>query len=571
MTISRLTAAFLLLAVAGNVRAQTPAEAPDTVLVPDIVLVNAKVLTVDPSDTIAEAVAIRGNRISAVGGSAEIKALAGEGTRVIDLGGRTVIPGLIDSHIHAIRGGLTHGAEVHWSETKSLKQGLEQIAAAAAAQPAGTWINVVGGWHKTQFPENRLPTVHEITEAAGDHPAYVQYLYKEAVLNPLAMEALGIKEDSDVPPAGRLDLDGGGEATGHITGNVPTFARLYARLPKPDFAGQVAGTRAIFAELNRLGMTGIVDPSGGGMFPRNYRPLFQLWRSGEMTLRVAYRAMSQHPGKELEDLKERGHYLPQNFGDDWLRFVGFGEVIIWEMHDGDSAGLKFTPSAEAKAAFREAALWMAENGYTAEIHASSDTSARLILDIIEDVDAEAPVGDLRWSIAHLDDGTRETLRRMKALGLAWSLQDRFYFAGDDLLEKLGAERVRSAPPIKSALDLGVVVAGGSDSPRISTYNPWLSIRWLLDGKSVSRRRIRGPGETPSRAQALRIYTLNSAWMSFDENKRGSIEPGKLADLAVLSADYMTVPVEDIGAIESLLTMVDGRIVWAAGPFADRAP
>ncbi len=571
MTCIRLIAAFFVLAVAGNVSAQTPAKAPDMVLVPDIVLVNAKVLTVDAGDTIAEAVAIRGNRISAVGGSAEMKALAGEATRVIDLGGRTVIPGLIDSHIHAIRGGLTHGAEVHWSETKSLKQGLEQIAAAARAQAPGTWINVVGGWHKTQFPENRMPTAAEITEAGGNHPTYVQYLYKEAVLNPLAMKALGIRRDSDLPPAGKVDLDEAGNPTGHVTGNVPTFARLYARLPKPDLAGQVAGTRALFAELNRLGMTGIIDPSGGGMFPRNYRPLFQLWESGEMTLRVVYRAMSQHRGRELEDIRERGHYLPQNFGDDWLRFSGYGEVIIWEMHDGDSAGLKFTPSPEAIAALREAATWLAENHYLAEIHASSDNSARMILDIFEDVDRDTPIGDLRWSIAHLDDGTRETLQRMKALGMAWSLQHRLYFAGDDLLEKMGAERVRSAPPIKSALDLGLLVAGGSDSPLISTYNPWISIRWLLDGKSVSRRRIRGPGETPSRVQALRIYTLNGAWMSFDENKRGSIEPGKLADLAVLSADYLTVPVEDIGAIESLLTMVDGRIVWAAGPFVEAAP
>ena len=565
MTFTRLIAAFLVLAVAGSVSAQTPAKAPD------IILMNGKVLTVDAGDTIAQAVAIRGNRISAVGGSADIKALVGEDTRVIDLGGRTVVPGLIDSHIHAIRGGLTYGVEVHWTETKSLKQGLEQIAAAAEAQPAGTWINVVGGWHKTQFPENRMPTVREITEAGGNHPTYVQYIYREAVLNPLAVEALGIKGDSDLPPAGKVDLDKEGKPSGHITGNVPTFARLYARLPKPDLAGQVAGTKALFAELNRLGMTGIVDPSGGGMFPRNYRPLFHLWESGEMTLRVAYRAMSQHRGKELEDIRERGHYLPQNFGDDWLRFSGYGEVIIWDMHDGDSAGLEFTPSAEAIAALREAAMWMAENGYLAEIHASSDTSARLILDIFEDVNGHAPIRDLRWSIAHLDDGSLETLQRMKALGLAWSLQDRLYFAGEELLEKIGAEKALSAPPIKSALDLGILVAGGTDSLRASAYNPWVSIRWLLDGKSVSRHQIRGPGETPSRAQALRIYTLNSAWMSFDENKRGSIEPGKLADLAVLSADYLTVPVEDIGAIESLLTMVDGRIVWAAGPFADAAP
>ena len=501
-----------------------------------LVLVNGKVLTVDASDSVAEAVSIDGGRIAAVGTTRDIRAHAGDGARVIDLGGRTVIPGLIDSHIHAIRAGLTYGAEISWAGAASLAEGLARIRAAATAAPEGGWLIAIGGWHVSSFPENRLPTADELDAAGLGHPVYVQHLYDTVVLNPAAMRALGIESDADVAPGGRLEIGEAGRPTGVISGGVPTFGALYGRLPKPDFAGQVAGTRAFMSELNRLAMTGIVDAAGGGQFPANYRPLFHLWRGGELTLRVAFRVMSQSRGAELADFTEWTRLLPQGMGDAMLKFNGFGEVITWNMHDGHRPGLPFAPSAASLGALREAAAWMAENGYSAEIHASSDRSARMILDIFEAVNARTPIAPLRWVIAHLDDGTPETLRRMKALGMGYSVQDRFYFEGRQMRDLLGADKASRSPPIKTALGLGLNVSGGTDAPRLSPYNPWIAIRWLVDGKSVDRAPFRGPGETPGRAEALRIYTRAGAWMSFDEQERSSIEPGKLADLAVLSAD-----------------------------------
>lgn len=551
-----LAAALVTLAEPGHAQ----------LLAPDYILLNGKVLTLDERNSVAEAIAIKAARILSVGSSKEIKALAGKETRVIDLGGRTVIPGLIDSHTHAIRGGLTYEVEVIWMEEPSLASAMQRIREAARRLPKGSWITVVGGWHQSQFPENRLPTPQELAAAAPEHPVYVQHLYDTVVLNPMAVQRLNIRDDKDVPPSGKVVKDATGQPTGIIHGNVPTFARLYEGLPKPGLEGEISGTKSLFRELNRMGMTAIVDASGGGHFPKDYRALFEIWKRKELSLRVAFRVMSQRSGKELDDLKTYSQFLPQGFGNEMLKFIGFGEVIVWGMHDGARAGQVFTPPAKAKEDFYQTAKWIAENGYTAEVHASSDSSARQLLDILERVNREAPISNLRWVIAHLDDGTDETLRRMKALGIAYAVQDRLYFSGDDVQALIGKERARKAPPLKSALDMRVTVAGGTDAPRITPYSPFIFLRWALDGKSVSGTQIRGAEEIPGRLDALKMYTLNSAWMSFDENERGSLERGKLADLAVLSKDYLTMAVPEVANIESLLTMVGGKVVYAGGPF-----
>ena len=538
---------------------------------PDIVLLGGKVLTVDANDGTAEAIAISGNRISAVGGTDEIRALVGENTSVIELDGRTVIPGLTDSHIHVIRAGLTWAQEISWADIPTLDNALALVREVAANTPDGEWLIVAGGWHKFQFKEKRLPSATEVSEAAGDHPIYVQYLYDTAILNQAAMSALSITTDADIPPNGSLRLDAEGAPTGEIDGTIGVFHRLLGALPKPDFATQVEGTKIFMAELNRLGMTSFSDGSGGSQYPEGYKPLFHIWQNGEMTMRVAYRLMSQNRGQELADLKNLTQLLPQGFGDDWLRFNGFGEVIIWGMHDGSRARLEFNPTDEARASLIETLTWMATNQYAMEIHASSDSSAQQILDIIDDINKTTPIAELRWSILHIDAASVSTLERMKALGVAYGVQDRLYFDGETLVKTFGAEHARSAPPLKTALNMGVMILGGTDAPAVGPYNPWVSIRWMLDGKTVNGITIRGPEEIPSRADTLRIYTQNGAWLQFSEDERGSIETGKLADIAVLSHDYMNTPVEELNQMTSLLTIVDGEVVHAGAPYSNLAP
>ncbi len=527
----------------------------------DSVLLGGKVVTLDGRSSVQEAVAVRDDRIAAVGRSDEVRALARPGTRVIDLGGRTVIPGLIDSHIHAIRAALSYATEVHWIGARSIPEALGRIRAAARAAAPGAWLIVAGGWTEQQFAERRRPTQAELVSAAPEHPVYVQLFYHAALLTPAGFRALGIEGDADVPPSGRLERDAAGVPTGWISGDGPAITGLFARLPRPTAAQQREGTRAFFRELNRLGLTGVVDPGGFNMAPPDYAPLFTLWQEGALTLRVVYSVFAQRRGAELDDFRALTQLLPMGFGDDWLRFNGIGEAVTWAMYNNDA------PTEADTAAFLEAARWAAERRMTLTIHWNNDASVGHLLDVFERVNRERPLAPLRWSIAHLNDASAESLGRMRALGVGWTMQDAMYFEGDQFLRERGAAAARRTPPIRTALRLGVAVGAGTDAHRVMSYHPFVALRWMLDGKTVAGTPMRGPDETPTREEALRLYTLGSAWFAHDEARRGALEPGRLADLAVLSGDYLTVPVDEIGGLESRLTMVGGRIVYADGPFA----
>jgi hypothetical protein len=526
----------------------------------DAILINGKILTVDSQASVREAIAIRGDRILAVGTTADIRKLAGPSTRSIDLQGRTVIPGLIDSHLHAIRAALSFSTEVNWIGARSLPEALSRIHDAARTMKPGSWLIVAGGWNVDQFQERRRPTQAELVAAAPDNPVYVQLGYGWAILTPAGLRALNISTDADLPSGGKLEKDAAGTLTGGITGGQNAIIALFDRLPRPTFEQQVDGTRKFFRELNRLGLTGVVDPGGNNLLPADYQALFQVWRQGQMTLRVAYALCSNNAGAEFEEFKNLTQLLPMGFGNGLLKFNGLGERITAAMNNNNR------PSATDKEKYAQIAKWAAGRGMSLTMHWANDASVGQLLDIFESVNKEVPIKNLRWSIAHLNDASEQNLRRMKALGVGWTVQDAMYFGGEQFLQTSGAEAARRAPPVVTGAKLGVAIGAGTDAHRVASYNPFTALQWFLDGKTVAGIAIRGPEETPSRAEALRLYTLGSAWFSFDETQRGSLETGKLADLAVLSKDYMTVPVDQIGGIESLLTMVGGKIVYDAAPY-----
>jgi predicted amidohydrolase YtcJ len=303
------------------------------------------------------------------------------------------------------------------------------------------------------------------------------------------------------------------------------------------------------------------------MYPEHYRPVQILWKNKEQTVRVAFHFQSNERGKELQNFKDFSRFTPQDFGDDMLRFRGIGEALTQGMYDGSTVGLIFNPTDKDIAEFCEAARWAAQQGMTVHQHAATNKAASLILDCFEKVNQETPITSLRWQITHIEDGTDDTLRRMKALNMGWSVQDRLLYAGQIFLKVLGPEAALRAPPIRSGLDMGLKVAAGTDSDQVAPYNPFVSLRWLLDGKAIDGTTLRGPAQSPDREEALRMYSINAAWFSFDDDKRGSLETGKYADLAVLTDDYMSVPVEKVGELHSVLTLVGGRAVYAEGPFA----
>lgn len=511
----------------------------------DTILVNGKILTVDSQFSIREAIAVRGGKITAVGSNADVRKQAGPRTRAIDLQGRTVIPGLIDSHIHAIRAGQTFTTEVNWVGATSIAEAMNRIHEASLAKKPGSWLIVAGGWQPQQFKEKRRPTQADLVAAAPNNPVYVQHDYDWEVMTPAGFAAMGINSEADVPRPGKLERDAGGKPTGAIEdgGGFDVAIALFEKLPHPTFDEQVEGTKKFFREMNRLGVTGVGDPGGNNLNPENYQPLFKVWRQRLLTLRIAYSLCGPTPGKEFEELKSLTQMLPEGFGDDMLKFNGIGERVTWGMNNNDH------PTAEDKEAYYQIVRWAAQKGMPVTMHWPKDETADTLLSIYERVNAEFPIADLRWSVAHLTNASVRNLQRMKALGVGWTIQR------------------PDAASVENAKELGVNMGAGTDAHRVASYNPFTALQWsLVDSKNAGGAQ-RGPGQTPTREDALRAYTIGSAWFSFDEKKRGSLEPGKLADLAVLTKDYMTAPADQIGSIESLLTMVGGNIVYAAGPYA----
>jgi predicted amidohydrolase YtcJ len=523
----------------------------------DSILVNGKVLTGDGQGTVRPAVAVRDGRILAVGANADIQKLAGKDTRRIDLQGRTVIPGLIDSHMHAIRAALSFATEVNWIGAASLEEALQRIRDGAKRAGPGGWLIVAGGWTDQQFREKRRPTQAELAAAAPGHPVYVQWFYAWAMLTEPALDALKIRSDADLPGGLKLEL-ADGKPTGAITG--PAIAALFSRLPAPILAEQVEGTRKFFRELNRLGLTGVIDPGGFNMSPETYQALFKVWRDGNLSVRVSYSLFSQKAGKELEEFKELAQMTPMGFGDGLLRFNGIGERVTFGMYNNDA------PTDEQKNQLYVAAKWAAERGLTLTQHWNNDRSVHHLLEVFERVNRDIPIAPLRWSIAHLNDASDASLARMKALGVGWAMQNAMYFEGERFIAERGAPAANRAPPVMSAVRIGVHTGAGTDAHRVMSYNPFVALQWLLDGRTTGGTRLRVQEEIPSRQEALRLYTSGSAWFDHSETRRGSLEAGKLADLAVLSKDYLAVPVAEIGTIESLLTLVGGKVVYAAGPY-----
>ncbi len=521
--------------------ATSPARAQNA----DTILVNGKILTVDAQFSTREAIAIRDGKIAAVGGNSDIRKQAGSRTRVIDLQGRTVIPGFIDSHIHAIRAGQTFTTEVNWVSATSLAEALNRIHEASLAKKPGSWLIVAGGWSAEQFKEKRRPTQADLVAAAPNNPVYVQLNYDWEVMTPAGFAAMGINSEADLPRPGRFERDASGKPTGAIEdgGGFDVAIALFDKLPHPTFDEQVEGEKKFFREMNRLGVTGVGDPGGNNLNPENYQPIFKVWRQDQLTVRIAYSLCGPTPGKEFEELKSLTQMLPQGFGDDVLKFNGIGERVTWGMNNNDK------PTADDKERYYQIVRWAAQKGMPVTMHWMNDATADTLLSIYERVNAEFPIKDLRWSVAHLTNASPENLRRMKAMGVGWTIQR------------------ASAASVENAKELDVKMGAGTDAHRVASYNPFTTLRWLLVDSKKAGATPRKPEQTPTREDALRAYTIGSAWFSFDENKRGSLEPGKLADLAVLSKDYMTVPLDQLESVESLLTMVGGKIVYAAGPYA----
>ena len=535
----------------------------------ELVLMNGKIVTVDEKFSIKEAVAVKEGKIFAVGGDGEMRRWTGPRTRVFNLNGRTVIPGLIDSHIHATADCLTWDAVLHWEFTRSLADGLKQIAAQARTTPAGGWIVVGGGWVPTQFAERRFPTRADLDAVAPNHAVYLQYLRQGALLNSAALAAAGITRQTPDPPGGKFERN---PATGELTGllqGAPAWQYAYDKIPRPTLDKAEQSLRNCFRELNRLGVTSVADIQTRGVNFAHRRLLGNMASRGDLSLRVNYYIAPNEPGDELEQLRaaaEEVKKLPRN---DLFRFAGFGEVLIRGTGDGDALSNPdgFTVDPQARDKFRRLIGFFAEAGHNFHLHATQDRTARQLLDVIEEVGREAPFLRQRITFAHLEDATPETISRINRLGGGISVQDRLALTGERNVQLWGAARARNAPPLRTMIRSRVPLGADTDAFLSGNYSPMLALWWLITGKTVAGSAIRDSQQNVTREEALRMYTIGGAWLTFDEANKGSIEVGKFADLAVLNGDYLTVPEDQIRSLESLLTIVGGRIVYSASPFS----
>ena len=547
-----------------------PAEPADTLLV------NGRITTLDPKQPNADAIAIRGERIVAVGSSGELEKYKGPNTRVIDAQKRVVIPGLNDAHTHFIRGGLTYTNEVRWDGVPSLEEGMRRVRDQARRTPAPHWVQVIGGWTWAQFREKRFPTLDEINAASGDTPCMIMHLYDRAWLNRAAIRVLGWEKEVPKLFGGFVERDAGGNTTGLVmsTTSLASLVSVWLRVPRLSPEEQVISTRHFMREHNRLGVTSVIDAGGGGQnFPDNYAAIAKLAADDQLTLRIAYELFAQAPGKELGNYQEWAKLVKIGQGNDYYRMVGAGEYILYAA--GDPANFAkdwvVAPPGVMEKNFTEVVKYLAGLGWPFRQHATFDSTASRIMNVLEDVNREVPLKKLRWGLDHCETLTPKTLERVAALGGHVNIQNRMSLDGEAFLTKYGAQVAADAPPIARIREMGIPIACGTDGNRATSYNPWIGVHWLLTGKTLGGAQLQGQKNLLSRTDALRMWTEGGAWMSSEEDKKGRLEAGKLADLTVLSADYFSIPVDDVKDLESVLTMVGGKVVYAAGPFSRLDP
>lgn len=545
----------------------------------DLIIYNGRIATMAAAGEFRQAVAIKDGLILDLGTSQQMRArYQGAKTVLVDAHGKTVVPGLNDSHIHIVREGLNYNAELRWDGVKTLKRALEMLTEQAARTPPGAWIKVIGGWNEFQFAEKRQPTLAEINAAVPDKPVFITYLYGKAFLNKKGLETLGYTKDTHYEGS-LLEMDEAGILTG-IMYAKQTPKAIYTTLAlttKLTHDEQLNSTQQFYRELNRFGLTSAVDAAGGGQnYPDNYGVALELARQDKLTVRTSYFLFAQQKGKEMQDYEKWVASVHPNQNDQLLLPNGFVS---------EGAGENITASAADFENFLEPRIVLApdmegdlepiirllvKNRWPFRLHATYGESIDRMLRVFERVNADTPFNGLRWFFDHAETITEPELVRVKKLGGGVAVQFRMYFQGE-LYNKLNGPPATQLPPIRQMLAMGIPVGMGTDAPRISTYNPWLALHWLLTGQTLGGLQFWPPDQVLDRFTALQLYTAGSAWFSGEEKVKGTLVKGQYADLAVLSDDYFTVSPEQVRKIESLLTVVNGKVVYAAGPYRTLDP
>ena len=538
------------------------------------ILKSGKITTLNKQQPEVQAIAIADGKVLRTGSNEDVMKLAQADTKIIDLNGRRVIPGLNDSHLHLIRGGLNYNMELRWEGVPSLSDAMRLLKEQADNTPAPQWVRVIGGWSEFQFAEKRLPTLDEINKAAPDTPVFVLHLYASAMLNRAALKALGFDKNTPNPPGGQIQRDAKGEPTGLLLA-TPSAMILYSTLgmaPKLDLEDQVNSTRHFMRELNRLGVTSAIDAGGGGQnYPDDYAVIQRLHDDNQLNIRIAYNLFAQKAGSELQSYQEWTQMTFPGDGDAYLQMNGAGENLTWSAGDFENF-LEPRPDLLPKMEdeLERIVELLAEKKWPFRLHATYDESIERFLNVFERINAKQPF-QTRFIIDHAETISERNIERIGAMGGGIAIQHRMAFQGEFFIQRYGKEAAANTPPIKRMLELGVPVGAGTDATRVASYNPWVCLSWLSTGKTLGGTALYEDSQLLDRETALALWSKGSAWFSGEQALKGALVEGEFADLAVLSDDYFQVEAEEIQWIESVLTVVGGRVVYAGAEFKHDDP
>ncbi|WP_419688855.1 amidohydrolase [Burkholderia theae] len=541
----------------------------------DLIVFNGKIATQDDRQSFVTALAVKHGRILATGSGHEVMRHAGADTRRIDLNGRTAIPGLNDSHLHVIRGGLNFNLELRWDGVPTLAEALGMLRRQVLRTPAPQWVRVVGGWTEFQFAEKRGPTVAELNAIAPDTPVFILHLGDSALLNAAALRAIGYGRDTSDPPGGEIQRDRLGRPTGMLIAR-PDMGILHTALehgPKLGHADQMNSMRHFLRELNRLGVTSAIDAGGDFQaFPDDYAAIMALAKRGELTVRIAYSLFVQHAGRELDDYARWVTLAQPGDGDAFLRMNGAGELLVYSAADfGNFLEPRPDLPDALEAELAEVVRLLVRHRWPFRLHATYDESIGRFLNVLEAANRETPFNGLRWFFDHCETISDANIARIAALGGGVTVQHRMAFQGEYFIARYGAAAAMRTPPIRAMLAAGLPVGAGTDATRIASYNPFVSLYWMVSGRTVGGTALYPECNRLSRMEALRRYTVGSAWFSNEDDCKGALVPGQYADFAVLTDDYFTIDESRIPQLSSVLTIVDGKVVHADDEFGTLAP
>ncbi|GAE64238.1 hypothetical protein SAMN05421692_0362 [Chryseobacterium indologenes] len=546
----------------------------------DLIVTNGKITTMDDKNPEVQAVAIKDHKIFRTGTNAQILKLKGSSTKLIDAKGNRVIPGLFDSHLHVIRGGRFYNTELRWDGVKTLKRALEMLKEQAQRTPKGQWVRVIGGWNEYQFEEKRLPTLAEINEATGEVPTFVMYLYGKAWLNKAGLKELNINGDTPNPSQGLIEKDSNGDPTGLLVAEPNAFI-LYstlAKLPELSEAEKENSTLQYMTELNRLGVTAVMDAGGGFQnFPDDYGTTDALNKQGKITVRLPYYLFAQKKGSELSDytkwtgmvdIDDHGH---NDHNEIDYHVNGGGENLV---SDGADFENFLFPRPELPATMeknmKDVVSLLVKKRWPFRIHATYNESITRFLNVIEEVNRETPLNGLVWFIDHAETVSEENMKRIKTMGGGIAVQHRMAYQGESFIHRYGKKAALASPPVKKMLEMGIPVGLGTDGTRVASYNPWVALYWVTSGKTLGGTQVMAKENALDRKTALSLSTFGGYELIKDYEK-GKIKEGYFADLTILDRDYFSVNEEEIKDITSKLTIVDGKVVYGDETYKHVAP